>query len=175
MRQVKKKTVSLNTNKLVALSGLNNYILKTEYLVGCSSVWVCVQGLFEFYSVTVIKQSTQKKLREEKVYGVPSFYTSRSQFGFRGNQERTQDRNQEAGTIEEYCLLACSLACTASSLMSPKSPALGWHSPQGVGPSDINQGRHCFRPIWWSQFFLWASLFPADSSLCQIDNKQANK
>lgn len=47
-------------------------------------------------------------------------------------------------------------------------PTIGWALPQQSLIKEIS-GRHARKLIWWGWFLTWGFLFPADSSLCQVD------
>lgn len=98
---------------------------------------------------------------------------------FWGNSGQELNRNIEgdieAEIMEKDYLLACLLgSCSASLLLHPRTTFPGV-SPVTVAWACPHQllikkkpYRLTHRPIWWSQFLSWESLFSGDSSFCQL-------
>lgn len=58
----------------------------------------------------------------------------------------------------------------------PRNPSKRWYPPQSLSLPHQSIFKMCHtlgdRPIWWKQFFNWGSLFPGNSSLCQVEKKK---
>lgn len=81
-------------------------------------------------------------------------------------------------TIQECCLLACSLWCVQLSfLYSPGPHTQEWHCPRWSGPSHINQHLRKYaidiqthRPIQWREFLSWGFFL----QVCKVKAKDNN-
>lgn len=90
-----------------------------------------------------------------------------------------KERNYEE-TIEELCMLACSLDCAQMAFLYSselKTSHLGM-APSMMGWALIHwlaikimSHEHAHRLTWSRKFLSWGSLFPGDCRLCRVDSK----
>lgn len=97
------------------------------------------------------------------------------------NQGRNSNKNLEAGiqaeSVEECCLLACSLSCAQPvSLHNSELAAQGGTAYSGLGPltSIINQ-ENAPQPSLMEAFSELRYLFTNDPGLCQVDKNNQHR
>lgn len=119
--------------------------------------------------MAVVRHHGQKQHGKQRAYFIQFYCCSPAP------KKSTRGRSQRQELTQRPWSTAYWLVQRAF-LDSPEAPAQGWRLPTGLGSTQQSliekmHQRPAYKETLWRHFLNWASLFPNDCDLCQVNSK----